>query len=820
MLGRFFVACGFLTAGLLGSVRTHGQQIPVSRQQAEAILQDPAQARLILERLRTSGMSPQEIRAQLRAAGLPSGLLDAYLEFDADSVIAPLPGGDVVEAMRVLGLGDFSLQDSLLLSGDTVALRLLEDSLRLDSIMAEDSLRRDLQLFGLETFRQPTTEFQPPPFAAAADSYVLGTSDELVLFLTGDVERAEQLTVTSEGFVVVRDVGRISVAGLSLQQARALLGNRLANSFSGIRTGTTEFTLHVSNVRIISVTVTGEVNRPGTYPLAATATPLSALYEAGGLTELANFRQVMVRRGATLIGTYDLYDYLLTGAATSSVSLQTGDVIFVPIAGPRVKIAGGVRRPAIYEMRPGESLRDLIAAAGGLTPDAHVSNATISRIVPIEQRQSTGIDRTVVTVDLRRTVMDSTTVTQILDGDSVTIFRISERARDLVGVSGSVWQPGQYQLSDGMRLWDVIQAAGGLRPETYSGRVQIRRMRPDSTFVLVGVVMPADGGAPSDNPLLESMDEVTVFSRTDFRPVRSVHVFGEVQDPGAIEFSDSMTLRDAVLQAGGVTDEAFLAYAEVSRMLKVPSSDGDSLAEVFNVPLDSTYVFDPTAYVRRPTSAARTDDFILEPSDNVFIRRQPGIAEPQNVVITGEVEFPGHYTLSSKNIRLTDLLIQAGGLTSHAYANGIRFFRADGGIGRISVDLPNVLNDPEHRDNLFLSLGDSIHIPRYVPTVRVEGAVLSPTSVTYVPNRGTQYYVDAAGGYARLADKGKTFIQQPNGLIQPRGNRPNPGAVVVVPEKDPNETGVNVPLLLSGIAQALTALTTVIILLDRLVVNP
>jgi protein involved in polysaccharide export with SLBB domain len=820
VIRRYFFAGLLIAAGtLLESAQAGGQQVPVTREQAEAILQDPTQAQLILERIRASGLSMDEIRAQLRAAGLPSGMLDAYLNVGTDSVAAPAPGQDILAAMRVLGLGNFTLRDSLLLTGDTLSLRLLEDSLRLDSILAEERAPRELSLFGLETFRQPTTEFQPPPFAAASESYVLGPGDELVLFLSGDVERANQLAVATEGFIVIPDVGRVGVAGLSLAQTRILLENRLAGSFSGIRTGTTQFTLHLSQVRIISVAVTGEVNRPGIYPLAATATPLSALYEAGGLTELANFRQVHIRRGVALLGTYDLYDYLLTGAASVEVSLQTGDVIFVPIAGPRVKITGAVRRPAIYEARPGESLRHLIEAAGGLAADAHVANATVSRILPLDDRVQPGIDRTVITVDLRAVMVDTTVQEAVFDGDSITIFRIGSRSRDNVTIQGSVWQPGSYQLVAGMTLWALIQASGGLKPETYSGRVQIRRIRPDSTFFMIPVALPLDGSEPPDNPTLRSLDNVTVFSRTDFRPVRTISVFGEVQDPGEFEFSDSMTLRDAVLEAGGVTDRAFLLYAEVSRMLKSPSESGDSLAEMYRVPLDSSYVFDPTAYIRRPTGPQRSDDFILEPSDHVFIRRQPGIEPPQNVVITGEVEFPGHYTLSSKAVRISEIIRQAGGLTRHAYANGIRFFRAQGGVGRISVDLRDVIENPEHRDNLFLSLGDSIHIPRYVPTVKVEGAVLSPTSVTYIPDRGTDYYVDAAGGYTRNADKGKTFVQQPNGLIQPKDNRPEAGAVVVVPAKDPSERGISIPLLLSGIAQALTALTTVIILLDRVFEN-
>ncbi len=793
--------------------------LPINPQQIQQMLRDSTQAGIILDRIRASGLSPDEIRAQLRAAGLPSGILDAYL-LQADSLGAPAPSTDIIDAMQVLGIGDFAPEDSLILAGDTVALRIHRDSVRLDSILALEREPKELQLFGLDVFRQPTTLFQPPPSAAVSGSYVLGTGDELVLFLTGDVERANQLTVTGTGFVVVPSVGRIPVAGLSMDQTRALLRSRLANSFSGIRTGTTQFDISVARVRMISVRVAGEVYRPGTYTMAATASPLSAIYEAAGLTELANFRNITIRRGTELVGRYDLYDYLLTGTVTTEVALQSGDVVFVPIAGPRVKLAGEVKRPAVYEMLAGETIADLINMAGGLTATAHMGNATIARILPPAQRTAPGVDRTVVTVSLQDVLTDPSRTTQLLDGDSLTIFRISNRSQRAVSIAGSVWQPGSYQLTPNMRLWELIQAAGGLKPETFTGRIQIRRMRPDSTRYMVGVVFPSDGSPPLDNPPLLELDEVTLFSKTDFRPDRTVSIFGEVHAPGEFEFADSLTLRDVVLFAGGITDEGYLLYAEVSRVLKDPVGGGDSLATTFRVDLDSTYVFDPTAYVRRPVGANVATDFVLEPFDQVFIRRQRGLERPQNVVVTGEVAFPGHYTLTSKDTRLSELLDLAGGLTPQAYANGIRYFRAQDGAGRISVDLPNVLLDPAHRDNIAMAMGDSIHIPRYVPTVRVEGAVLSPASVTFVPNAKTSYYVDAAGGFTRLADKGRTFVQQANGLIQPKGNRPEPGAIVVVPEKDPDQQRTNVPVLIAAIAQALTALTTVVILLERVFRSP
>jgi protein involved in polysaccharide export with SLBB domain len=671
-------------------------------------------------------------------------------------------------------------------------------------------------------FRQATTQFQPVVTGPVPSSYRLGPGDELVLFLTGAVQLAHQLSVTQEGFVVIPDVGQISVNNLTMAQLEQLLRVRLAQSYSGINSGTTQFDISVSRVRINAIRVIGEVARPGSYPVAATASALSALYEAGGLTARSNFRDIQIRRGGELIASVDLYDYLVTGSVPAEIALSSGDIVFVPIRGPRIKVVGEMKRPAIYEARPGETLRDILNAAGGPTATAHLSNATLVRVLPPAQRLEAGRNRVVRTIDLAQILMDPDVSLPVADGDSLTVFPITSPRRDAVAIAGSVWQPGTYELTQGMRIWDLIVAAGGIRPETYAGRAQIVRIRSDSTRVMLGVALSEDGMQPPlDNVLLRELDSITVYPRTDFRPERRIEVMGAVHYPGSYSYSDSMTLRDAILMSGGLRDDAYLLEAEVSRLPTAPSADGDTLATVLRVPLDSSYVFDPTSAVTRPVGRdTETPDVLLSPHDHVVIRQQPGM-EPQRVIdLTGEIRFPGSYTLLSKEERLLDVLDRAGGLTPQAYANGIRFIRAEGAAGRISIELPEVIRNPGHKDNLILAQGDSIHIPGFVPTVRVNGAVLSPnTSVAYVPGKNTDYYVESAGGYARRADKGRTYVSQPNGLIQKKGEDPEPGAVVVVPQKDPDDRGINFAVLLGGIAQALTALTTVILLLDRVFEN-
>jgi protein involved in polysaccharide export with SLBB domain len=266
--------------------------------------------------------------------------------------------------------------------------------------------------------------------------------------------------------------------------------------------------------------------------------------------------------------------------------------------------------------------------------------------------------------------------------------------------------------------------------------------------------------------------------------------------------------------AGGLRDDAYLVEAEVSRPRSSPSERGDSLALVLRVPLDSSYVFDPSGYIVRPVGTSQSPEVVLQPYDNIFVRQQPNWEVQRNVVITGEVRFPGRYTILRKEERIGDLLARAGGLTLQAYANGIQFFRAEGNAGRIGIDLPAALRNPGHKDNLILVVGDSINIPPFIPTVRVEGAVNSPSSVTYVRGRDTGYYVTAAGGYTRDADKKRTYVQQPNGLIQSRGRNPEPGATVLVPTRE-RGTGLNWIPILATLASILASTASVVIAVAR-----
>jgi protein involved in polysaccharide export with SLBB domain len=807
----------------------NAQSLPPEMVQ-QLLQQRPEMAQQLRDRLGTSGLTPDQVRERLRASGYPENMLDSYLGGGGAPGAAGAggaPTASTFEAMRALGALSPKEADSLKAMQDS--LFALADSIENGLIFRRDTVdmaNRPLRIFGLDVFRRRGREFQPALGGPVDPSYVLGPGDQLVLILTGDVEQVNNLTVTREGFVVIPQVGQQYVANLTLGQLEEQLYSRLGRVYSGVRKGPnarTRFQLSISKLRTIQVYVTGEVQRPGSYQVSAGGSVLASLYAAGGPTDRGSLRRVEVKRGVKSVGALDLYDYLLRGENNTAVSLASGDVLFVPPHGARVKVTGEVLRPAIYELKPDETLRDLLAYAGGYTESALTTRLQIHRVLPPGARGEPGRDR--VVVDVASDGMRSGVVPPygVEAGDSVVVFPVGDRTRAVVRVKGNVWTAGAIGFTPGMKLSEALRLAGGPKPDTYLGQVLVSRLRPDSTRFQLRSTLADSTGRPTEDLLLQEDDEISVFSRSDFRGERFVVVTGAVRKPGRLPYREGMTLRDALLEASGLRVDAYLKEAEVARLPRDRSAG--QVATTLRVPLDSTYVFDRApdgTYLGPPglpAPAGGASEFALEPYDNVLVLAQPQWELQRLVAITGQVNFPGNYALASRTERLTDLIARAGGLTSEAYPTGVELYRTQKDQGRIGVDLPRALEDPAYHDNLILIGGDSVHIPEYNPVVQVRGAVNAPVAVTWVRGKDVDFYVQAAGGYTERADKGRAFVTQPSGKLESVKRRvilpdskPQPlaGGVIQVPERSP-KTGPGTLAVVGSIATILTAFATVLI---------
>jgi polysaccharide export outer membrane protein len=800
---------------LVGAATTAEAQEPTPDQARRLLQTRPDLTAQLRQRIGASGLTPDQVRARLRAAGYPEDLLDAYLT-GADTSKTARPDAKVLEAVRLLGVASSADLESPAADAGTVP---------------NQNTAGGLRLFGAEVFQRASSQFQPTLSGPVDSNYRLGPGDVLVLILTGDVELAHTLEVTREGFVVIPQVGQLYVANLRLAQLEDLLYDRLGRVYSGVRRGpsaTTRFQVTVARLRTSQIYVVGDVLRPGSYQISAAGTVLTALYAAGGPAENGNFRRVEIRRGGALVDSLDLYDYLLRGNSAHDIRLETGDVVFTPVKGARVSIGGRVVRPAIYELKPGESLRELLQFAGGFEADALRRRVQINRILPPAARVRDGKDRVVIELGPDQFADGGGPPFSLEPDDAVTIFEVAPKRRGFVTLTGNVWVTGPLGYTPGMRLSEALRLAGGPKPDFYQGQILVSRLQPDSTRIqLRSAFTDSSGTLVRDLPLADE-DEIQVFARSDFRPARYVALTGAVRSPGRLPFREGMTLRDAILQVSGLTEDADLREAEIAR-LPVDRSHGE-VATTIRVPLDSTYLFErggEGSYLGPPGLAAMAKgaaETPLQPYDNVLVLRQPGWELQRTVVISGQVRFPGRYALRTTTDRITDVLHRAGGLTPTAYAAGGAFFRATDRNGHIGIDLPRVLADSSFRDNLILFGGDSLVIPEYNPVVMVGGAVNAPVAVAYVPGRHLNFYVAAAGGLSRTADGGRAYVTQPSGRVQsirrrflvlPDGQpKPLAGARVFVPEKveNPNKNTLAVAATLASIV---TSLVTVLIVAIR-----
>jgi protein involved in polysaccharide export with SLBB domain len=531
--------------------------------------------------------------------------------------------------------------------------------------------------------------------------------------------------------------------------------------------------------------------------------------------------------GAT-VATLDLYDYLLHGDTHSDVTLQNGDVVFVPLRTQRVAVFGHVVREGYYDVKSAETLRDVMADAGGPKPDAE-SRVTIFRSLRLGDRVAGGPARTVI--DATPAAGDSLLpAMRMEDGDSVSVTKLGAQRRGFVRVGGTVFQPGEYGLEPGMHLSDLISRAGGLEPATYRGRAHISRLNlADSTRSLVSVILPATGSDRwEDDPAMQDYDSVTVYGRPEMRDNVTFVISGMVNRASSYPWRNGMTLRDAVLMAHGLQPGAMLDSVEIARLPEDRSKG--QLATTIRVPIDSTYLFDRDSLgggVLPPGMAFRghgAPEIPLKPYDNILVFAQPEFEFQRAVYIGGEVKFPGTYALRNKGERLTTLVRRAGGLTNQAYPEGIVFTRHVHLTGRVNIDLPKALRDTSSADNVILQPGDSVIVPEFQPSVRVTGAVNSPGSVLFRGGQGLGYYVSGAGGYAKNADGGRTSVRAANGEVRSRsgkflffggnGPEPGPGSEIFVPSKDASQLVKTDKVALFGaIASILaSALTTVLVL--------
>ena len=660
------------------------------------------------------------------------------------------------------------------------------------------------KVFGRDIFNQRALSFEPNMNIATPQTYVLGPGDQVVIDVYGASQNTHQLTISPEGTVTVPGYGPIYVSGMTVAAAngkiRSTLGSRYASS---------KVKLSVGQTRTIMINVMGEVRTPGTYTLSAFSTVFHALYRAGGINDIGTLRNVKVYRNGKLITVVDIYEYILNGRLAGNVRLQDGDVVQVGPYDCLVGVTGNVKRPMFYEMRKNESVATLLKYAGGFTGDAYKKAVRLVR--------QTGERYSVFNVD----EFDMSSF-KVDDGDAVSVDGMLNRYENMVEVKGAIFRPGQYRLGGEVTsVRGLIERAEGVTEDAFTAHAVLHRMKADRSLEVVSVdVEGIMAGTVPDIPL-KNEDVLFIPTQAELRSERTYTITGEVMSPGTYEYADNTSVEDLIMQAGGLTDAASTAKVDVSRRIRDPKATTTTreIAQTFSFALKDGFVVDGNK------------GFILQPYDVVHVRRSPGYVTPQNVTIKGEVNFPGVQTMNMKNMRLSDVLAMAGGVTENAYMRGARLVRVKtqeekertkdvltalkrnlserDSVAMENLDLDNTyvvgieldkaMADKGGEYDIILREGDVITVPEYNATVKVSGDVMFPNTVSFVGDKGYKWYVNKAGGFGLRAKKRKTFVVYTNGTVAQVGHgaKIEPGCEIVVPSKRKRE-GLNFAQMLSA----------------------
>lgn len=693
------------------------------------------------------------------------------------------------------------------------------------------------RVFGTEIFGNQRLSFEPNFNMPTPQGYVLSAGDQLLIELWGNSEASYTRTISPDGVISLPSVGVIFLSGQTVEQARKTIEEQMSAVYSEIKTGGINLRVSLGQIRSIRVNIAGEVMAPGTYTLPSLATLFNALYMAGGVNAIGSLRDIQVYRNNKCVARLDVYDYILNGKYEANITLEDNDMVIVGPYSNHVGISGKVKRERTFELKDGETLSDLIRYAGGFMGDAYTANVSVNR-------KADGNFYRMFTVE-QQDFSDF----PMRDGDSVSVGEVIDRYENRVSVRGAVWRPGDYQLDDTVRsVVSLVRKAQGLRQDEYFERGLIRRLKPDGTYQALSVDVPAVFSGQAPDIALENGDDLYIPYKTTLHEPYYVTVRGEVnglkmeagddllrrniqslQNGGdyvsesenqqkkgyRLDYMEGMSVADAILLAGGFKESASQTQILVVRRGKNPLSQeyDNRPAEEFQITLDHGLAFDQTG-----------NSFELEPFDEIIVRRSPSFIPQRFVSINGEVVFRGGYNLK-KNMRISELVKQAGGFTPYAYIRGAQLRRrlseadlvkleakdqiiqnADGTDSLsttmitdipeyylVGIDLEAAMENPGGQQDAFLQEGDELVIPSYMSTVRISGAVVYPNAVTYEKGKSLRKYIFNAGGYAQNARR-RAYVIYANGQVETvrgaifrRYPKIEPGCEIIVPIRTPRK---------------------------------
>jgi len=664
--------------------------------------------------------------------------------------------------------------------------RIVKDSLVKENTPQSQNVTEDT--YGMNLFRSGVvasiTELSTPPL-----DYPIGVYDQIIVSLWNGAEATLDYTVARDGSIFPTSIGKIYLQGLTFENVRSLLTQR----FRSYVPPSTNISISLGQPRTISINVAGEVKKQGPVTVSAFTNAFNVIALAGGPTDLANLRDIQIKRNGRIIDVLDVYKYLTTGDFGKHIYLENNDFVILQTVEKKVKAEGKFKRPMYYQLKKDEGLKDLLKYTGGLERDAFSSGVKIFR-TELEKQIIKDVNATAIinpTNDERLMKQDF----PLVDGDIIRVIAVNPGLINKVEIKGEVSYPGQYETRIGDKLFDIINRAGGITRNTYLPRAYIFRGGGDSTNIKASKVevdltdITTNDTASIFNVELFANDQVLLFSNNQFADKQYVEIFGEVRKEGKVNRYLGMTLQDLLYLSGGLKQSAEYGRIEISSVVDLDSAKG---------------MQQPTRTVLRTIRVlpsleldSISGTIEMKPYDQVYVRKNPTFELQQLVQINGLVQYSGPYPRLSKYERLSSYIERAGGIKENAdlsgailYRRKTQFFRENvankaasltDSIGSIVLDsaktsLSEVANEPVSIDlaralkyknskyDIILQDGDVIFIPEINPFVNVKGTVQSPLKLTFdKEHTNVGFYVDKAGGYGIRPWKKRIFVTYSNG---------------------------------------------------------
>ena len=673
-------------------------------------------------------------------------------------------------------------------------------------------------VYGRSFFHNRDLSFSPSENLATPKNYRLGPGDEVIIDIFGQNQTTLRNVISPEGSINADILGPVYLSGMTVEEANSYLRKRLSKIYGGLSASRSDLRLSLGQIRTIQVNVVGDVTTPGTYVISAFATAFHALYRAGGVVDPGTLRDIKVVRNGKIVGFVDVYEFLTKGDLTSDVRLDEGDVVLVSPYTSMVKIEGGVKRPMYFEMKEGETLANLFKYAGGFSDGANKAFVTV-----IRQNNKSFEVCTVEEADYHSF--------RLVSGDRVEVGELRSLFQNRIAIQGAVYFPGTYELGGDVRTAKgLVEKAGGLLPEAFGGRVVVNREHPDKTKEIFSLNLSdiLEGKAPDF--VLQNNDELFIASSFDLKDQGTMSISGMVNKPGKYPFAENTTIEDFIILAGGLLDGASTARVDITRRKK--DADGiiatTDIGVFYSFPIKNGLMYDGDR------------SFVLEPYDEVMVHRSPSYNIQRHFTVSGEVNFPGIYSFTTREERISGLIKKAGGLTAFAYAPGARLIRlstteelrqdkemvaliaqktdssevkanpATKTTFSVAIDLEKALANPGGAEDVVLREGDELEIPVMSNIVRIHGAVKYPTAINYDRSMKGSDYIMAAGGYDEEALRAKAYVVSLNGRAKRLRSytKIEPGSEIYVPFKKNEKKEFNYAAM-SSIATTASTLASV-----------